>query len=346
MEIEQAPVAAEPAVVSEPQVEPQVETAVDGGESPTPPEPVSRIDALEKAFDQVDASEDDSGRLRGPDGKFVAKEAEPTEQAAEPTQKAPEQATTIDEAPSRFSPDGKEAWKNAPEAVRGEALRAIRELEDGLQQKDAQLEPLRPFFEMAEQHGVTVHDTLQSYINMENTLRTDLKGGMGLLAQRLGLSLPDLAAQLTGQAQPEGQQAESQRENVILRQEIEGLRAELGKVSNTVKQTTEANTQKFVEDFASQHERFDELSDEIARLLQTGYADNLDSAYDIASRLKPVAAPVNPAPVLQEPQPQAVQPRQPLSVTGSPSAGSNPSIRQPSGSRQEALSRAFDQVGL
>jgi hypothetical protein len=50
------------------------------------------------------------------------------------------------EPPARFSADAKAAWATAPEAVRAETHRALKELSDGLSQYQQVFEPLKPFY--------------------------------------------------------------------------------------------------------------------------------------------------------------------------------------------------------
>lgn len=328
-------------------------------DSPTPPEPESkptepvfrsRRDALEKAFKDVDGDTPPEGeeaptgeRARGPDGKFVAKEATEAKPEGEKAPETPEAPVkqSVSAAPTRFSPDAKAEWEKAPESVRGEINRAITELETGLQQKSQQLEPLKPYFEMAKQHGVTVHETLDRYIRMEQALANDPRQGMELLARNFGMTLPDFIAKVSGQ-QPQGQEGDKDRQILAMQREIEALKGEFGNVSKTLQEQKQTGIMQAVQMFAADNPRFEELAPEIQRLLETGYADSLEKAYELADRLNP-AAPIA-APAATTPAP--AQTRQPLSVTGAPGAGSNPANRQPSKSLNESLSRAFGAAGL
>lgn len=326
---------------------------------------MTRREALEKAFKSIDdepaqkteaelAKTDDGSQPRGPDGKFVAKEpSEPPAEAAKTPEKAPEAQKTdadtpkdkapISEAPARFSPDAKQAWKDAPEPVRGEIQRAISELESGLQQKDEQLAPLKPFFDLAQQQGVTVHDTLQRYVNMETALRQDLRGGLSALAQNFGMTLEDMVAKATG---GESVSTDKDRTIVALQQQIQDLSQQVSGVSQSMQQTQQDSILAEVNAFADANPRFEELSEQIQYEIEASQAlgrpMTLQEAYEKADRLNPAPpSPVEPAP----PAPPA-QPRQARSVTGAPNAGSNPGNRQPSQNRTEAITRAFSQVGL
>jgi hypothetical protein len=98
-----------------------------------------------------------------------------------------------------------------------------------------------------------------------------------------------------------------------------------------------------VDEFAAQNPRFDELSGKVAKLLESGLAENLQEAYAMADRLIPAAKQASAqAPVTPE-TPTAHTPAK--SITGSPSPGSSPSTRKASNSIKEALQRAMSQVG-
>ena len=312
--------------------------------SDAPVEAPSRRDALERALDSVnDAEEAATGdRARGPDGKFVAKDTQDTApEAAKPDEAKPEDAKPDDnkalaEPPSRFSPDAKAAWASAPPAVQGEIKRAITEMEQGLAQKDATLEPLKPFMEMAQKSGTTVEAALANYVNLEQLLARDPRAGFERLAQNMGKTLPDMIAQISG---TESQSTDKDREILTLRSEIDALKGQFGQVNQTIQQQQTSQVEAQVTAFAAENPRFEELSGEVARLLETGYASDLAGAYKIAEQLNPltVAPPATPAPA---------QTRVPKSVTGSPSAGSTPANARPSGTRSEALQRAMAQAGL
>lgn len=319
--------------ISAPQSAPEPQAAPEASPEPSPP-PVSRRDAIERALAKVDGKAGDDApkaQERGADGKFVAKAGEAPE-IASPAPKSP-----LSEAPERFSPDAKAAWAQAPEAVRGEIKRAVAELEGGLRQKDEQLAPLKPFFDMARQHGVNLHDAVGNYVRMEQLLARDPKAGLEDIARNFGMTLEGLIAKAGGgqpQPQPQSQDAKD-GEILALRSELQNLRGQVGNVSQTLQEQRHNAILADVERFAADHPRLDELAPDIARMLQTGFAADLADAYDKAALLKPAPIPA-PAP----------QPRPVRSVTGAPSAGSNPAGQAPSKSRSEAIERAMRSSGL
>ena len=288
----------------------------------------------------------DAERPRGPDGKFAAKDGDKKETAEPPAEpeggakqpEAKEEAPKgFDEAPARFSADAKAAWKDAPKEVRAEAHRMMRELEDGLAQKDQIIEPLKPYMEMAQKHGTTMQDALANYTRIDALLHQSPAEGYRHLARTMGHSPEQVAALLTGQqpGQPDPRDQEIQRLNGEMRQ----MQQQLAKVNTGLQSQREQAVLEQVNQFATQNPRFNELANDITEMLATGYATSLEDAYQKASRLNP--APPEPEPTPPAPPP-AAQTREAKSVTGAPSAGSNPARRPPSKSPEEALRRAFN----
>ncbi len=335
--------------------------------APTPPEPVvdapvveseppTRQDSIRKAFETLDAEDkaepaegdgpnpatDD--RPRGPDGKFVAKDgAEPPadgDKAPEPKGDAEKPASALSTPPDRFSADAKAAWEKAPDAIKGEVKRAISELEAGIQQKDAQLAPLKPYFDLAAQHGVEMHDTFDKYVNMERLLTKDMRQGLTAIAQNFGLTFEDMIARATG---GETASTDKDRQIVELSNTVQQLQQQVQGVSQSVQQTAETNIQREIEAFAADKPAFAHLENDIAALLTQNPGMSLEDAYEGAlANAQSLLAVLNPQP---QPAP-APQPRPVRSVTGSPTSGSNPAVHKPSESRSEAVSRAFAKAGL
>lgn len=314
--------------------------------------------AIDRAFDSLDAQQDDSqpieadpqqdegqqaDRERGPDGKFIAKAKEAVE--GEQAEGATE--TRKFEAPSRFSPDAKAAWGAAPEPVKAEINRAITELEQGLSQYKERFEPLKQYDDIARQHGTTMDQMLGAHVNFAKALNTDFVDGLDQICSVYGKSIYDVIAELSGQ-QPD--QAMQQQNKVIndLRAELSSLKNELGGVTTTLQSQTQRQVMEQINQFSQDKPRFDELANDIAFFLKTGRAEKLQDAYDLAERLNPApqsASLVTAAPAAQSTQ--AAQPRKGnLSLTGAPSSGSNPANRKPPNTARDAIDNAFASVGL
>lgn len=313
-----------------------------GGDRDEPQEREQATEAAEKPA---------SGPARGPDGKFAPKATEVAseEDAAPAPASEPQQATSPQDdwkaAPQRFNATAKAEWEKAPLAIRGEVSRTIRELEGGIEKYRGQVEPLRPFLERAGDPG-RLAQALTNYTQAEEMLARDPLQGLDLICRNIGLDLKQVAAHVMGQPAPE-------RDAVIdgLRQELAGLKQQVGTVHQTFEQQRTQQTAAQVTEFAKAHPRFDELAGDIAQMLKTGYVDPkapdaLQRAYEMADRLKPVPQPT--APQTREttpPQPAPQTRKSEYSVNGAPSSGSNP-VRQRSATAGEAIQRAAREHGL
>lgn len=354
----------------------------------TPETHVSIDDAISKAFDAVEATPDDPVEAvvsptetgtdvipdgdatdapeRGPDGRFKPKEGDDPDQPkadaapADATQEDAvdpvDQPATQYEAPTRFSPDAKAAWKDAPPAIQAEINRAVTELESGIEgyrEKLTQFDGLDEYSKLAADSGTTIKDALTNYVNLERQLASDPLKGLETVAEYAGLSLREVAAHIMGQTpdQSATQQDATMRE---LRQHIAGLEKQIGGVTETVKSQQQTSIEREVSAFADSKDnpRFNELSDTISQLITNGMATDLPKAYEMAERLNPAPAPTATAPAAGV-KPDAPKPdltaqtrKGSLSIKGSPTSGSTPAAKKPSSSTEEALDNAFASVGL
>jgi len=290
--------------------------------------------AAEKKQPKDEAKKAEKGPQRGADGKFAAKDAEKPQDGQE-AKEAPKSKADHNAPPQRFSADAKAEWEKAPESVRAETYRMQRELEKGLREKDETLKPLEPFVKMAKEHGTTVHDALGNYVRMEQMLRSNPRQGLIALAQNMGMSPQQMGQMLLGQ-QP-GQPDPRDQQIMALQQRLQQFEQQFGQVTQTVQQQQQQAVMSQIEQFAADKPRFDELADEIVRLIETGYASDLEDAYTKAERLNPAPQPApQPEPT---PAPPA-QTRPARSLTGAPSPGSNPTTkRTPAKNAREALKR-------
>lgn len=326
--------------------------------SDTRSEPTAR-GAIEKAFAALDArdkgeakpeatQQTEGQRDRNPDGTFKATDKiVHTQQKPVAADDAQKPQTTLSEPPSRFSADAKAAWATAPEPIKAEVTRAIRELEGGIQQYQQAFEPYRDFDKQLRANGQTFQEVLGHYTGIENLLAKDPLTGLDTICQNLGLSLKQVAAHVMGQPQD---QATGQQEAVIrdLRNEIASLKKELGGVSTTIKTQQEQAIASQIDAFAADKPRFDELATDIAFFLNNGRAKDLQEAYELAERLNPAPASMAPASAASAApaNPAHTRPKGQLSTTGAPSSGSNPANRKPPASARDALDRAFANVGI
>jgi hypothetical protein len=311
-------------------------------------------------------------RQRGPDGKFLS--AEPAK-AAKPAGDKPAEGKPeiklnghFSDPPTRFSPEAKATWKEAPEPVRAEVHRAFREMEQGIAKirDDATAyADLKDYDALAKQHGTTIRATMDQYLRLSQTLQSrDPMPAIQELLRHAGMTVQDLVAHVTGQ-QPEQASAGAAREIMELRNQVgqlqQQLQGELGQVKSTLQNQQAQGLLGEIQHFAQDKPRFDELSMEIADQIRAGY--NLDEAYVRAERLNPLSAAPPPPAAAQTGNPAAAQTGNPaaaqtgthdpmaqtrgsLSVTGAPAAGSDPRNRGPSPTTRAALDKSWALLGL
>lgn len=303
--------------------------------------------SLDRAFAAIGEEEREAGDPKS----FASDPSNPTGKRMAADGRQP---TATMEAPVRFSADAKAVWNDVPDSVKGEVGRALRELEGGLVQYQQAFEPLRPYFQMAQQSRTTIHDALERYTALDGALIAEepeerLRAIESIL-DYAGITPRDYAGYILSQKPDEVQ---SQNDQTIrhLRQELADLRNQLGGVSNSIQLRHEADALKQVEEFAAANPRLNEPEFQtiILRLLQTQMADTLQGAYDMAERLNP--APVTSAPFAA---PGAANlkagPAQTrngnLSITGGPGSGSNPARRKAPSTARESVDSAFASLGL
>lgn len=308
--------------------------------------------AIEKAFATV------TGETQEPEAKATADrardEAGRFAKAAEDAVKAATEAAKTEPAkpivaPQRFAKVAQEAWAQTPEPVRAEVERAMSEMQAGIDKYKSSaeaFEPIREFDAMARQGGTTLKDALSAYVNMENMLRNDPAQGLVALAQNLGMTPQGMAEMLMGMGQGQAQQpAGDSRKVQALEAELRALKEQVGGVTQTFEQQRKAEVERTIAAFAQEHPYLDQVAEPIEKLLRSGMAPDLPTAYEMAVRLTPevfdkVQAEKQAATKrAQTPQKAA------LTVTGSPNTGSNPT-KAPPGSPRQAIADAFERTGI
>lgn len=329
-----------------------------------PKEPVSTRDALKKAAEKVEAESkaaekpkpaEDKGPTRSENGKFAPKEGtEPAEKPAhatetKPATEPPKAAKSAYEPPVSYSPEAKAEWHAVPETTKAAIAKREAEMQAGSDKYKADreaFEPIRQFHEMARAGGTKLETALQSYVSTEQLLRSDPIKGLESICSNLGLSLKQVAEHVLNQPADQQQTAKDvelaqlKRELSEIKQGFTSFKGDLE--SREVQQTIHA----FKAD--PKHTRFDELQPDIGMFLQTGRANTLSEAYEMAERLNPAphqAASIPAAPKVADPSAEAQSLKGTKSIAGAPTPGSDPTQRKPSSSIKESLRRAMAQAG-
>ena len=329
------------------------------------------LDAIERAFAAVDRHDaqtvDDIGNKaadpegnqakateRGcsSDGMLEALDAEAdTDDNADTDAQDADAAENIGEPPNRFSTDAKAAWKDAPQPVRDEVSRLERELSAGLEKYrgDAErFEEFRHFSDALDERGQNFQDVLSHYLGIEQLLAQDPLAGFEQIAQNMGADFATVAAQYLDRS-PDEVSATQDAEMNALRMQVSELQQQLGGVTTSIADQRTQQAMNEIGAFKTGRPRFDELSNDMALLIQTGRAKDLQSAYELAERLNPApAASHNAITAAQTGKDRAAQTRDKtkLSVDGGPGSGSNPAKRQPPKTAEDAVENAFAALGI
>lgn len=275
-------------------------------------------------------------------GRFKAKE-----------QQAEEKPAGVDlDAPPAFSAEAKAAWASVPENVRAETNRTFNELNEGLNRYREIIEPLKPYQELADKFGTTMHETLGRYVALDMALLSkkpeERMGAIERVLTHAGLTPRDYAqhimAQKPGEGAPPGDQVIAG-----LRQEIADLRQELGGLSHSFARRRDDEVKREFDAFAERNPRLKEkdVMSLVARLISSGIAPELTKAYDMAVRF-------TPEPAKQQEPPADAANRKPaasarngnLSISGAPGSGSNPVKRKAPQTARESVDNAFTSLGI
>jgi len=286
-------------------------------------------------------------RQRAQDGKFAPKESstavddKATVQEPKDGNQTSEGRKPFHEAPARLSDNAKREWEAAPDSVKEDIHRVISENEKGIQKyKDnaERFEKVKEYDDLARKNGREgVHESLKQITEIEQAFARNPIEGLKRITDHFGVDLNAVAAHVVGM-NPNQQLSEAHGEVQRLRQQIQQME-------------TAQRMPDVVAEFAAQHERFDELSDDIAFFLKGGIVQDLETAYEMAARFRPASNAGSGQPLIpaqsasahtQAPAPAQLNPAGSKSVSGAPTGGINPQSLQPaSKSSREALQKAL-----
>lgn len=291
------------------------------------PEPVQaavEVDAL-SGTPVLDTKTPDTGKSadegapnRAPDGKFAPKDtaATPADAAAAPPTtpetatpevKGPDdQATPI---PPSLSAAIKAKWSDLDPEVRKEFARIEGSVQTAKAEWDKKASRLNRYEEIIAPHrdawavqGLDDQQALTRLVAAEQVLRTNAPQGIVYLAQAYGVDLRQLV-QPTGQPGPGAPQGYTPQQAAPasgldpnlhpLLAEIQTLKSQVEQMSQGATQATQATVQAQIAEFAGKPENryFENVREDVARLLETGAATTLQDAYDKAIWASPEIRP-------------------------------------------------------
>jgi hypothetical protein len=334
------------------------------------------LGGAEEVIEQVDAvtteseetAEQAEQRQRDERGRFAKKQAEEAA-AADPNAQAVEtaEATAAQEVaaqpqlkkpPQSWKPELKAHFDTLPPEVQDEILRRESDYSKGIQKyaEDAKVaqtfkpvvDQWAPYFNQLQ---VTPDQAFAHLMQTEYALRNgspaQKQAMFAQLAKDYGIEFGGQSAESQGQVDPNLQHALSEVQR--LSQYIQNMEYNKKQEAERQQQTEQAELNKRVEEFASKPDNphFDSVRDDMARMLQAGYAESLEDAYEKACWARPDIR----ASLLKDQEAKRIQEKaqaanqakaKAVSVTGSPSGAAVP---VPGASIRDDLAAAFSGSG-
>jgi hypothetical protein len=349
---------------------PKAAEARKGHNNPPEDTPDEKINLKKRPTDQPQQRE------RGDHGHFAPREPQ-QQQARQPGQQQhpgehlgqqqQRQVTPLPEGVpyrepvKRMTDRAKADWASTPESVRADVHRMNEEFDGAYRhyKRDYDtMNTIRPFDEMARQHGTTLQRALSNYVTMEQKLRADPVGGLDVIVSNLNLQTPDgrkltlrdIAHHVLTQSPEQQRLTQHQNAQSAQSQQIGQLHQMVNTLATGIQQMqyerkftdTRSALDRYAED--GQHPRFDELADLIEQEIKTGY--DLETAYRRAELLRPAT---RAAQTRTNGNGTAAQTRTAdRSIHGAPEAGSaNGAPRRDKGKqvgRREAIASAIKRV--
>ncbi|CDZ52288.1 hypothetical protein [Neorhizobium galegae] len=321
----------------------------------------ARTDATKQAAD----NRDERGQFKAKDAAAGDQQQPGKDAAADQQQAAPKSRY---EAPKRFSSDvaATADWEKVPETVQAAVHRVHREMEEGIAKYKSshdRYEPIREFDEIAKKNGHELRQSLGKVVEIEQAFARNPVEGFQKICDHFGINSRKLAAHIAGM-KPEDVQVQQEGTISDLKREVASLKQQISGVSDGFQKQQSATTSKEVEAFAADNPRFYDLMGDVAFFLKSDKVDQdleplarLKAAYELAERLNPdpnskpaTTAAASDADAAKasdaNSEALAVQTRKgEKSISGAPTAGSDPANREPSTSIKDSLKRAFAQAG-
>jgi hypothetical protein len=258
--------------------------------------PVADVPAEETAEQTAERARDEKGRFapKAEDPEPIAAKASAKPVAAAPvaeTAEAPIASTEVVKPPPGFSPTAKVVWNKEAldkaewEAVKRDIAKRNDEVDKGFA-KFAEYKPIERFMDMARQSGTTLDKALENYIGIETRLRQDFSAGVTELCRNQGIHPVALANQILARhgASPQQDGTGTIPANQTVPSIDPATAQRIAALENLFQQQQEAGVQTEIQRFASdpKHTFFENVKADMGRLINSGYAESLDDAYDKA----------------------------------------------------------------
>jgi hypothetical protein len=313
------------------------------------PAPVEEVVVAPEAVIEAETPHDDSekaadGRVRGPDGKFIAKQPETVQDTLDQPLKVETPQESI-RPPASWTPASKAKFATLDPDIQKEILKRETDVEKGFRersQREKAFEPLEqliaPRRAIWAAQGMDETTAIRTLLAAQDLLEKDAAQGIQFLAKSYQVDLSRLA-------QPQGQpyQAQPARDS---HPEIAALKQQLQVLQNQVQTAQTAPIVSQIDAFQNDPANlyFENVRDDMAVLLHNGKASDLKEAYEMACWMRPDIRPFlqtaqAPAAPVQDKAAQAR--RAAVSVTGSPG---QTRIPKSNGSIEDDIRAAFEEV--
>lgn len=267
------------------------------------------------------------GRVRGPDGKFVAKPAEVVQPATvQPPQAGTEPPQEAIRPPVSWSATAKADFAQLAPHIQQEVLKREKDIEAGMAQWNPKGERLNKFDALVAPYknefalsGLDEFAAVQSLLAAHQYLKSNPSEAIAHLARQYGAALP--GAQ---QAQPQGQPVDPQVANLQARLDAfeRQRQAETQQRETAELEAARAEWEAFRSDPA--HPYAENVKREMHAFLNQGLAGNFTDAYEMATRAnKETYAVLQNQQNVVPMQPKVTQPAG-LGVIGAPGLGGQP----------------------
>lgn len=267
----------------------------------------------------------------GPDGKFVAKQAE----TAQDTTEQPKTVETPQESirpPASWSAQAKADFAALPPHIQKEVSKREGDIDKGFRERAEQLKRYEPLESVIAPHrqkwsvaGVDEATAVKQLLAASDWLDRNPTEALTHLARQYGVNIASLGQP---QAQSGGGTGQPQAQPDPVANEIQALKAEVAALRQGREQETQQTYVSQIEAFAADPANlyFENVKPAMAKLLQSGLVETLPEAYERAIWADPT---IRPLLLQQQTAKPAVDPNRAVkaklagaSVTGSP--GNNP----------------------
>jgi hypothetical protein len=257
-------------------------------------EELSLHDTIAAAYDsaaeveQVETETQTQERLRDEQGRFARKEEEAAAHPVEATVEAPE--VQARKAPQSWKEEYKAQFSALPEAIQEEILRRETDYSKGIQRYaetakyGEAFKPVvdrwQPYLSQLQVAPDQAFDVLiQAEYKLRNGSPTEKLQALQKLASDYGIPLEG--------AQNQEQRLDPNLQHALSR--VQQLEETIRKQQYTQQQSEQAEYQKLIDNFSRdpKHPHFDSVRDDMSKLLQAGYAETLEEAYEKAVWARP-----------------------------------------------------------